>query len=67
MLQFFLEMIIAVLAVYGAYTALHEMGALICKWIDAPRNKGGSDRSHQGKEDSEDGRKQGSDHPGGDG
>ena len=64
MLQFFLEIIIAVLAVYGAYTALHEIGALICKWIDAPRYNCEGKRSDKGKEDSEDGREQGSDHAG---
>ena len=67
MLQFFLEMIIAVLAVYGAYTALHDMGALICKWIDAPHKSGESDPTPQRKEDSEDGREQGPDYPGGNG
>ena len=36
MLQFFFEMIVAVLAVYGGYAALHELSALICKWIGAP-------------------------------
>lgn len=65
MLQFFLEIIIAVLAVYGAYTALHEIGALICKWIDAPRYGGADDESNKEKEDSDDGRDQGSDHSGG--
>ena len=33
MLQFFLELIIALLAVYGAYSALHEIVALLEKIV----------------------------------
>ena len=33
MLQFFLELIIALLAVYGAYSALHEIVALLEKMV----------------------------------
>lgn len=36
MLQFVFEIIVAVLAVYGGYTALHELARLIEKWLDAP-------------------------------
>ncbi|MBQ7355015.1 MAG: hypothetical protein IJW62_05805 [Clostridia bacterium] len=66
MLQFFFEIIVAVLAVYGGYTALHELAALLCKWIGAPRYTVGADAEQSGKEDSEDGRTKGSDHAGGD-
>ncbi len=66
MLQFFFEIIVAVLAVYGAYTALHELAALLCKWIGAPRDVSADGETEKGKEDSEDGRTTGSDHAGGD-
>lgn len=52
MLQFFIEMMIAILAVYGGYTALHDLAALICKWIGAPEYRPDVPRQIQGKEDS---------------
>ena len=63
MLQFFFEIIVAVLAVYGGYTALHELSAFLCKWIGAPdaQSKG---EEPKGKEDSEDGGSGGSDYAG---
>ena len=51
MLQFFLEIIIAVLAVYGGYTALHELAALLCKWIGAPGYDSNQQPTTPGKED----------------
>ncbi|MBQ8382704.1 MAG: hypothetical protein IJX47_05815 [Clostridia bacterium] len=66
MLQFFFEITVAVLAVYGGYTALHELVALICKWIGAPRYTSEINGSEKRKEDSDDGRDEGSDHAGGD-
>ncbi|MBQ8288238.1 MAG: hypothetical protein IJX76_05640 [Clostridia bacterium] len=66
MLQFFFEIIVAVLAVYGGYTALHELAALVCKWIGAPRYTLEDSEPRNRKEDSEDGRDEGSDHAGGD-
>ncbi len=60
MLQVFLEIFIAVLAVYGGYTALHELGDLICRLIQPrPENIGG-------KEDLPDGGEKGTDHLRGD-
>ncbi len=64
MLQVFYEMIVAVLAVYGGYTALHELGALICKWIDSPRQNASEKERSNGKEDSPNGGTEGSDHAG---
>ena len=52
MLQFFFEIIVAVLAVYGGYTALHELWALICKWIEAPHHTQCEEMPNLGKEDS---------------
>lgn len=64
MLQFFFEIIVAVLAVYGGYTALHELGALIGKWIGSPRNSPKEDLTQVGKEDLENERTGRSDHVG---
>ena len=69
MLQFFLELTIALLAVYGAYSALHEIVALLERMlgikpsdqtIDSMNDQG------QGKEDShgESGESRRSDHVG---
>lgn len=65
MLQFFLELIIAILAVYGAYAALHQLAALLDKLIgtksvcqdrgDRLERKGKED-SHGGESESESGR-----------
>ena len=69
MLQFFLELTIALLAVYGAYSALHEIVALLQKMIQpSPSGKDGNLKKEEGKEDSngraeETGR---TDHTGGD-
>ena len=52
MLQFFLELTIALLAVYGAYTALHEIVAMLEKLVCSKTPK--SKMNHinpQGKED----------------
>jgi hypothetical protein len=60
MLQFFFEIIVAVLAVYGGYTALQELAALICKWIGAPaysaelpQDKGKEDSCREGGEEND--------------
>ncbi len=70
MLQFFFEIIVAVLAVYGGYTALHELSALICQWIggvdpqECAQIPSEQEDTHRGEQrtNPEQG---GSDHPGG--
>lgn len=53
MLQFFLELIIALLAVYGAYSALHELVALLEKIIQLkPSEEDGRKIKKNRKEDS---------------
>ena len=55
MLQFFLELTIALLAVYGAYSALHEIAALLERMLGTkpsdPTSNPTKDQ-RQGKEDS---------------
>ena len=52
MLQFFFQIIVAVLAVYGGYTALHELATLVCKWIGAPQHESQDKTDQRRKEDS---------------
>ena len=69
MLQFFLELTIALLAVYGAYTALHEIVALLEKLVGSKPSAEQMDPMNEiGKEDShgESGTTGRDDHSGGD-
>ncbi len=69
MLQFFLELTIALLAVYGAYTALHEIVALLEKLVRSRPNSQTRDPMNENrKEDSygEAGESRRDDHLGGD-
>ena len=55
MLQFFLELTIALLAVYGAYSALHEIAALLERIVGTKPSNPTIDPTNdqrQGKEDS---------------
>ena len=71
MLRFFFEIIVAVLAVYGGYTALHDLAALISLWIgsrcDDGKDADVEEPNDEGKEDSPNGGTEGSDHTGRDG
>ena len=69
MLQFFLELTIALLAVYGAYSALHEIAALLERLVGTKPTDQTMDITNdqrQGKEDShgESGKSRRSDHVG---
>ena len=69
MLQFFLELTIALLAVYGAYTALHEIVALLEKLVRSkPSSENMDPLNENRKEDShgDSGKTGRDDHPGGD-
>lgn len=70
MLQFFFEIVVAVLAVYGGYTALHELVRLIEKLLGASpySREDAPNEIPTRKEDSHArGDNTGSDHSGGDG